>query len=214
MEDVLKNIKAVPGVLGCMVCDDHGDLVSQLFPSLFDKEMLSAAIATVSQNLPGLKDFTGGVKMIDLRFGSGRIVVKPLEGGCLVILCEGTVSLQALIISMNIAVKQIEKALLISHSEAQQNPVSQKQTSAVLASSPRELIEQGALSEYLQGMQITLAKYLGPMAKIIFLECVEKWLQSNKPVKAALPQLVDIVALEIGDPAKIAEYRQKVATFI
>jgi predicted regulator of Ras-like GTPase activity (Roadblock/LC7/MglB family) len=213
MEDVLKNIKAVPGVLGCMVCDDHGDLVSQLFPSLFDKEMLSAAIATVYQNLPGLKDFTGGVKMIDLRFGSGRIVVKPLEGGCLVILCEGTVSLQSLIISMNIAVKQIEKALLVPHSDAQQNPVSQKQISVVQAS-PCELIEQGALSEYLQGMQITLAKYLGPMAKIIFLECVEKWLQSNKPVKAALPQLVDIVALEIGDPAKIADYRQKVATFI
>jgi len=63
-------------------------------------------------------------------------------------------------------------------------------------------------------MQTTLAKFMGPMAKIIFLECVEKWLEGHQPVKASLPQLVDIVAAEIGDPAKMSDYRQKVATFL
>jgi predicted regulator of Ras-like GTPase activity (Roadblock/LC7/MglB family) len=214
MEDILKQIKTVPGVLGCMVCDDHGHLVSHVFPSLFDKEMLSAVIATVSQNLPGLKDFTGGVRLIDFRFQSGRIVAKTFDGGCLVILCEGTVSLQALIISVNIAIKQIEKALNIASPVVQQASAAPKAVSPVNSASPRELIERGPVSEYLQGMQTTLLKYLGPMAKIIFLECVEKWLQTNQPIRAALPHLVDIVVVEIGDPAKTAEYRQKVAAFI
>jgi hypothetical protein len=114
---------------------------------------------------------------------------------------------------MNVAVKQIEKLLKVLGPVVQQASVAPK-TSPVVAASPRELIEQGALSTCLQGMQTTLAKYLGPMAIIIFLECLEKWLQDHQPVKAALPQLVDIVVVEIGEPAKMAEYRQKVSSFI
>jgi hypothetical protein len=29
-----------------------------------------------------------------------------------------------------------------------------------------------------------------------------------------LPELVDIVAAEIGDPAKVSDYRQRVSTFL
>lgn len=213
MENVLQQVKAVPGVVGCMVCDDHDRLVSHVFPSLFDREMLGAAIGTVSQNLPGLKDFTGGVKMVDFRFQSGRLVVKPIAGGCLVILCEGSVNLQALIISVNVAIKQLEKSLALVSPVTQHAAVAPQVPSTSVAS-PRELIEQGPLSVGLQGMQSSLAKFLGPMAKIIFLECLEKWLLNHQPVKAALPQLVDIVVAEIDDPAKVTEYRHMVTTHI
>jgi len=213
MEEFLRQIKAVPGTLGCMVYDDQGHLVSHVFPSIFDQKMLSAAVATVSENLPGLKDYTGGVRMIDFRFQNGRIVIKPVDGGCLVILCEGTVNLQSLIISLNLAVKQVEKNLKTAAPVSQQATVAAT-TSSSSKASPQELIDKGPLAPYLQGMQTTLAKFMGPMAKVIFLECVEKWLQDHQPVKAALPQLADIVAAEIGDPAKTSEYRQRVSTLL
>jgi len=213
MEEVLKQIKTVPGTLGCMVYGDQGQLVSHMFPSIFDKQMLRDAVKTVSENLPGLKDLTGGMKMIDFRFQNGRVVVKPVDGGCLVILCDGTINLQSLIISLNVAIKQVEKNLKTAGPVAQQAPVTAT-TSSSSKLSPQDLFEKGPLSGYLQGMQTTLAKFMGPMAKIIFLECVEKWLDGHQPVKAALPQLVDIVAAEIGDPAKMSDYRQKVATFL
>lgn len=207
MEDVLQHVTTIPGVLGCMVCDDHGHLASHVFPSLFDREMLSAAIGMVSQNLPGLQDFTGGVRMIDFRFQSGRLVVKPMDGGCLVILCEGLVKLPALIISVNVAVKQLEKSLKLLPPITQQAA----KASSLRPTSPRELVEEGPLAADLQGMQATLAKFLGPMAKLIFLECLEKWLQGHQPLRTTLPQLVDIVVVEIGEPAKMTEYRQMVA---
>jgi predicted regulator of Ras-like GTPase activity (Roadblock/LC7/MglB family) len=213
MEEVLKQIKTVPGTLGCMVYDDQGHLVSHVFPGIFDQKMLSTAVATVSENLPGLKDYTGGVRMIDFRFQNGRVVVKPVEGGCLVILCEGTVNLQSLMIALNIAVKQVEKNLKTVSPKAQQATVV-PETMPISTVSPQDLIEKGPLASYLQGMQATLAKFLGPIAKVIFLECVEKWLQDHQPVKAALPQLVDIVAAEIGDPGKTADYRQRVSSFL
>ena len=213
MEEVLKQIKTVPGTLGCMVYDDQGHLVSHLFPGIFDQKMLSKAVATVSENLPGLKDYTGGVRMIDFRFQNGRVVVKPVDGGCLVILCEGAVNLQSLMISLNIAVKQVEKNLKTVSTKAQQAAVVPK-TMPTSTASPQDLIEKGPLASYLQGMQATLAKFLGPIAKVIFLECVERWLQDHQPVKATLPQLVDFVAAEIGDPAKTADFRQRVSSFL
>ena len=213
MEEFLRQIKTVPGTLGCMVYDDQGHLVSHVFPSIFDQKMLGAAVATVSENLPGLKDYTGGVRMIDFRFQNGRIVVKPVDGGCLVILCEGTVNLQSLIISLNLAVKQVEKSLKTAGPVSQPASVAAT-TSSSSKASPQDLIDKGPLASYLQEMQTTLAKFMGPMAKVIFLECVEKWLQDHQPVKTALPQLVDIVAAEIGDPAKTSDYRQRVSTLL
>jgi predicted regulator of Ras-like GTPase activity (Roadblock/LC7/MglB family) len=213
MEEVLQQIKTVPGTLGCMVYDDQGHLVSHVFPGIFDQKMLSAAVATVSENLPGLKDYTGGVRMIDFRFQNGRVVVKPVDGGCLVILCDGTVNLQSLIISLNLVIKQVEKYLKTASAAPQQAAEVPRAVTANPAS-PQDLIEKGPLASYLQGMQATLAKFLGPMAKVIFLECVERWLQDHPPVKASLPQLVDIVAAEIGDSSKIADYRQRVASFL
>lgn len=213
MEEVLKQIKTVPGTLGCMVYDDQGHLVSSVFPAIFDQQTLRGAVKTVFENLPGLKDLAGGVKMIDFRFQNGRVAVRPVDGGCLVILGDGTISLQSLIISLNVAIKQVEKNLKTATPVSPQISVTAASPSNS-KSSPLDLIEKGPLSGYLQGMQTTLTKFMGPMAKIIFIECIEKWLEGHQPAKTALPQLVDIVAAEIGDPAKMSDYRQRVATFL
>jgi predicted regulator of Ras-like GTPase activity (Roadblock/LC7/MglB family) len=214
MEDVLKQIKAVSGALGCLVYDDNGQMVSHLFPGIFDQKTLAAAVATISENLPGLKELTGGVKMIDLRFLRGRVVVKAVEGGCLVILCNGDINLQSLIISLNLAVNQVQKKLAAGISAPRQATAETKVSAPVVTESPQEMIENGALAPSLQGMQAALAKFLGPMAQVIFLESVETWLQAHQPAKSFLPHLVDIVVVEIGDPAKISDYRQKVAQFL
>ena len=214
MEEVLKQIKTVPGTLGCMVYDVHGHLVSHVFPSIFDKKVLSATVTTMSQNLPGLKELTGGVRMVDFRFQRGRVVVKPVVGGCLVILCEVSVNLQLLLITLNLAIKQVEKILATATPAHQQAATEPRASSSGSTASPQDLIEKGPMALSLQGMQTTLSKFMGPMAHVIFLECVEKWQQDHQPVKAALPQLIDIVVVEIGDPAKMSDYRQRVSTFL
>jgi predicted regulator of Ras-like GTPase activity (Roadblock/LC7/MglB family) len=214
MRDALRQINTVAGTMGSMVCNDHGHLISHLFPAIFDESMLRAAVTTVSENLPGLQDITGGVKMIDFRFQSGRVVVKPVAGGCLVILCENTINLQVLVISLNVVIKKIEKILKEGGTAPQQQVSAPAPTSSGSVASSQNIVENGPLATQLQGMQTTLAKFLGPMAKIVFLECVDTWVQTHQPVKATLPQLIDIVVKEIGDPSKMADYRQKVSGFL
>jgi len=210
MEEVLKQINTVSGTIGSMVCDEQGQLLAHVFPPLFDKSMLSSAVAALSENLSGLDDMTGGVKLTDFRYQNGRIIVKPIDGGCLVLLCETTINLQLLTISLNVAIKKLEKLLKFG-SAPTPTAIAQAQPSSGGGAAAQELIEKSQIAPQLQGLQSALAKFLGPMAKIIFIECVEKWVQVHQPVKAALPQLVNIVVKEIDDPAKGEEFRQRVS---
>ncbi len=233
MEEVLKQVNGVAGFVGGLVCDNQGNLMAHDFPPIFDVSMIQAVVASLSDNIAGLEEMTGGVTMIDFRYENGRVLVRPVKGGCLVLLCERTINLQLLAISLYVAIKKLEKLFNSCSPTSLDAPVTTSSLAApvltVASSRPvesdntsrtlrtvevRDLIDKGSLSKQLQGMQVALAKNLGPIAKIVFFECVEKWLQSNQPDKAAFPQLIDIVLKEIDDPKKGAEYRQRVAHFL
>ena len=111
MEAVLRQINSVPGVIGSMVCDEFGTLRSQAFPPLFEREMLEEASLALVETSMGLQGGTGEVGMLDLRYSEGRILVKALPNAFLMLLCTKTVNLQLLLISLNVALKKLEKLL-------------------------------------------------------------------------------------------------------
>lgn len=118
METVLKQLNTVPGVVGSMVCDLDGSLVSKTFPSLFDDQVLSSAARILVDGAAGLETVTGKVGMIDLRYADARIVVRPLAGGHLVLLCAAQTNLQLLNISTSVAVPKLEKLVAARPSPA------------------------------------------------------------------------------------------------
>src|ERR1039457_1749269 len=121
MQAVLKNINTVPGVMGSMVCDDEGALAAHVFPPLFDLSMLQEAASTLADSSIGLQSATGDMELLDLRFNDARIVVKPMTNSFLLLLCTKGVNLQLLVISLNVAIKKIEK--LFTARDAQANPL-------------------------------------------------------------------------------------------
>jgi predicted regulator of Ras-like GTPase activity (Roadblock/LC7/MglB family) len=109
MEQVLKQLGTVPGVVGSMVCDLDGGLVSKTFPSLFDDEVLASAARILVDGAAGLETVTGKVGMIDLRYADARILVRPMAGAHLVLLCAAQTNLQLLNISTSVAVPKLER---------------------------------------------------------------------------------------------------------
>ena len=217
MNDVLTQINSVPGMVGCMVCNEHGQVLDQAFPPLFDEHILEEVSAVVSENFPDTHGFTNGADMYDFRCSSGRIIVKPISEGYFVLLCASTINLHLLTISMNVAVKKLERLIKTASNAPKASVAAPAPVSAPVATgkiSPDELLQNGPLAPSLQGMQSALAKILGPMAKIIFLECVEKWINSHQPSMASLPDLVDIIAGEINNSDKEVRYRQMVISYI
>lgn len=109
MLSVLNQLNAVPGVVGSMVCDADGALVSNAFPPLFDDTALASAARVLADGATGLETVTGKVGMVDLRYGDARIVVRPMAGAHLVLLCAAQTNLQLLNISTSVALTKLEK---------------------------------------------------------------------------------------------------------
>ena len=211
METILSQINSVPGMIGSMVCDDQGHLLARVFPPSFDAKVLKEAVSVFTDNLPGLRGLTDDIVMFDFRCLNGRIIIRPVAKGYLILLCSSAVNLQFLTISMNVAVKKLEKLDGTLPGSPEQDAPHPVASAPAGTRSPEELLESGPLSSTLQAMRMSLAKVLGPMARIIFMECVEKWLAANLPSKATLPHLVTIIAKEIDDRDKSARYREMVA---
>lgn len=109
MQTVLSHLNTVPGVVGSMVCDADGALLARTFPSLFDDAALANAARILVDGATGLETVTGKVGMVDLRFADARIVVKPMAGAHLVLLCAAQTNLQLLNISTAVAVPKLER---------------------------------------------------------------------------------------------------------
>jgi len=116
MQDILRYINSVEGVIGSAVFNDHGVVVDHAFPPLIDTNSLKTAVGLVLECTHGLQ-IAQTLDIFDLRYAEGRIIVKAFPGAMLCLLCAKNVNLQVLTITLNMAVKKLE-SLLTTPAEA------------------------------------------------------------------------------------------------
>lgn len=216
MNKILNKLNSVPGVVGSMICNDQGNVMAHLFPQGIDTETLNSVATLLTDNIPVFQECTGGTKMFNFKYEKGRIVVRQDHDRYYVLLCSSTVAVNIQILDMivDVASKQLDKTAISEPEKPLSTPAPASKSLTATKYSPAELIEKGPLSSSLTGMQTSLTKFLGPMAKIIFVECMEKWLETSQPSKEAFPELIEIINLEINDNTKSAQYRQMIAPYI
>lgn len=112
MQAIMQGLITVPGVMGGMLSDEQGNVLAHSFPPFFDQGTLKETAGLLLDNTVGLQEATGGVKLFDMRFELGRIIIKTLPRSFLVILCQPSVNVQLLLISLNVAIKKLEKLAL------------------------------------------------------------------------------------------------------
>jgi predicted regulator of Ras-like GTPase activity (Roadblock/LC7/MglB family) len=122
MQSVLNQLVTVPGVVGGMVYDADGALLSKTFPPLFDDTLLTNAARVLVDGAAGLETVTGKVGMLDMRFADARIVVRPMAGAHLVLVCAAQTNLQLLNISTSVAVPKLERLVAAMAPPAEPEP--------------------------------------------------------------------------------------------
>jgi hypothetical protein len=136
MQAIMLGLTTVPGVMGGMLSDERGNVLANSFPSYFDAGTIKGAADLLQDITVGLSDVTGGVKLYDIRFELGRLIIKTLPRMYIVILCQPTVNIQLLLISLNVAIKKLEKISADQlHAQPAQQAAPQAQPSAAAAPS-------------------------------------------------------------------------------
>ncbi len=110
MQEILRHINSVEGVIGSAVFNERGGIAASAFPALVDEPALKKAAALMLECAHGLQ-ISQSLDILDLRYAEGRVIVKAFPGALLCLLCAKTVNLQVLSITLNLAVKKLESLL-------------------------------------------------------------------------------------------------------
>jgi hypothetical protein len=210
METVLNELMNIPGLTGAFVYQAKGDIMENTLPSKFTPakiqaigKVLSKIHAAGSMNFPDLSD-------IVLSFDEFTIFVRDLsEKAWVVLVGEPTFNVNMAAVSLHVIMEDLKDAL--AQGESERTQVQQALEPAPKPTvSPKELMESQILGPVLHGMLAALAKVVGPMAGIIFMECLERWAEEANPQKENLPKLLNMLVHETGDASNAARYRKLV----
>jgi len=103
----LAQLSAVPGVVGSMVFDPEGALVASEFPPVFDAGGLRDLAAQLSADGYFQSWLGGDEATLDLCFGDGRVVVRSLQAGWLLVLSTLQANPQLLSMSLTQVVRRL-----------------------------------------------------------------------------------------------------------
>lgn len=210
MDTVLNELANTPGLTGAFVYQAQGGILGNTLPPVFRPskvqaigKVLSKIHAAGCMNFPDLSDIT-------LSFDESTVFVRDLPGKALVALVGGpTFNVNMAALSLHLVMEDLKDAL----TQGDREPAAvlpAVETAPKAAVSPEELMESRTLGPVLHGMHAALAKVVGPMAGIIFMECLERWAGEVEPRKENLSKLLALLVQETGDAANEASYRKLV----
>jgi hypothetical protein len=111
MENYLKEINGVIGVIGSFVCLSDGSIAAKKLPEKFDDAGVEAAARTAIQTFNALEAAGQRVVEADLVYGQGRLMLKNLRGGILIIVCARNINTPLLNLTANLVAKKLSVEL-------------------------------------------------------------------------------------------------------
>jgi hypothetical protein len=219
MNTIPKELSAIPGVIGVYVFHTNDGISASEVPPIFSENELT----DIARMLVKIYD-TGTANMTDLSeitivYEETIFIIRSSANNVfLIVMFEPSMSLDLLTMSLNMALndlKKLEKQEQHIIDTAEPEEETEEITSRDQLSA-EELLNRstGPLSKALNGMRSALVKIIGPIGKIVFADSVYSWLNENEPSYSSLSALIDIIALEIKDQARIDAFRKAAASFI
>jgi hypothetical protein len=221
MDQVFGEITGTPGVLGFFVFSPPDRVLANTLMSRFDgpslintgKSLLKIHAAT-RMNIPDVSE-------VLLYYEKALLLVKEIADKVfLVVMCEESANPSLVTMAIGIGLEELKAWVQGQHAAPPRPEVEAKPAPAPAPApvakkpTPEEVIESGPLADTLSDMQTALAKVMGPMASIIFMETLSQWIDGCTPSEATLGELVRILVKEIKDPERIKRFRDLVSPLL
>jgi hypothetical protein len=209
MKDVLNEIDVLPGVVGsCLFSKERGQLCSGLPPAFTDE-----AVLTIANRITRLVQMGGMVDMdvqtIALRYDMYTIMTMPVDTDTLLLIaCESRSNCSLIATTISMLAGELQSRL--AKSEKESKPSSGTKEIAGKSDAGQDAERTASLLKQVRG---ALAFVVGPMADMIFDDNVALWTQKKPVSTSRLPELIELLAGEIGQDSA-AEFRERVKAFL
>ena len=213
MDELLQEIKMLPGVKGVFVYIGHPDIIFSDVPDGYDHATMKQIEVSVQRIFKMNAPCNLSVNSVEMLFDDTMLLVKHVgKDSGLVALCEANANFALINMTSNMLVSEIAQAT----QKAQKNPTEAlKAPSAQKAGAQVKDFSQAQQEEPLKSAipiwQDALAQAIGPIAEMIVRETIEKWFEAGDCTKDRFGELVDMFCKEIGDTNLEKQFRTDVA---
>jgi len=214
MDELLQEIKMLPGVQGVFIYAGKPDVTFSDVPKGYTHEILKQLEGSLERIFKMNASCHLSVNSVEMLFQGTMVVAKHLlADSSLVILCAPDANFPLINMTSNMLLGEMAQAV----ERIRANPeLALKAPSAKKAGvkSFAEAEKEEPLKSAIPVFQDALARAIGPIAAMIVKETVEKWLQAGECGKARFPELVAAFCKEIGDEALEKEFRTQTARLL
>lgn len=196
MKQAIDELKSVPGVIGACLFSADGGMQQSNLPGIFKTEKLVAVANQLSKLLIAGRMSFSDINDLTLHYDESVVVARELRKGLVIFaICDPLFNHNLLTMSLNLLQEELR--------DHQDRPL----TATPVARASSEL------DPLMDELKVVLAKVLGPMAGIILDEVQQEWALQGATAER-LPELIEMLNLEIGDPDKIATFESLAAPLL
>lgn len=211
MRDIIDQVAAVPGVVGTLVYGPTGEVLSSAFPSLFEADSLRRVAAMLAEDDIVMGKMVGPKGALDLRFAGGRVVVKPVQGGALFVLCTSALNPQLLNLSLTQATRRLEK---VPGRISAPPPAAASAPAPAVASAPPAARPAVDLTAERAALVRAVTRQIGPIGEMVVEQAFAAWSAQAAPSRERLPKLVEALAQEIDEGSEREQFRAEAAAIV
>jgi len=210
MNTISKEFAILPGVIGsCLSVRDKGMLFSNL-PDSFTESMGEETASNIGRmtqmaELNGLKPQTTSIL-----YDKFNIFAMPVESGAiLLVLCEPESNTSLIATTANMLAPEIAKLVSQSPKPANKPVPKPEPKPAEKIQKPQEQISYQT-TQALSHIKRALFDTIGPVADVVYEDCLERWTANNPQDVSRLFKLVACISREIDNPALFQEFKEKI----
>lgn len=226
MQEMLKEIKNIPSVMGSYVHINGVNEINSDLPKIFVSKMQE--IGEVFDRVLKVNQATNmHAAMIEFKFDEAMIFLRPIDqDSSLITFCETDVNKKKLSMTTGMLANDLKEAVEQARTGGKKTapppprPAQPEIAATVKEEPPRKtidvnkIIHAGPLAKVFQAFQDSLALAIGPISEMVIKDNVQTWAQNGECSQERLPELVEMLVKEIDDPSLEAEFKLAVKKYL
>jgi hypothetical protein len=223
MQELLKEIKKIPSVMGSYVHISGKNEIHSDLPKIFIGKMQE--IGEVFDRVIKVNLATNmHAALIEFNFDEAMIFLRPIDqDSSLITFCDTDVNKKMISMTTGMLANDLKAAVDQARKGGKKNapPPPQPESSAKTREEPprktidvNKIIHAGPLAKVFQGFQDSLAMAIGPISEMVIKDNVQAWAQNGECSQERLPELVEMLIKEIDDPSLEAEFKLAVKKYL
>jgi predicted regulator of Ras-like GTPase activity (Roadblock/LC7/MglB family) len=213
MNTISKEFSILPGVIGsCVLGQDNALHLSDL-PVFFTTAMVTEACNSIGRMIQMAKVKGLEPQTMSIRYDKFDIIAKPIDSNAtLLIICEPGSNTALVSTTAQMLAPEIEKILVHAPPAQEAVGVSEPEPETANETSPDFIDNQtsSALSQIKQALFDTV----GPVADMVYEDCLERWTASSPANISRIFELVGCISSEIDNPDLFEEFKQEISALL